>query len=97
MSIYKALNFDDMRADLVQWLAAHQRTYGEARALGITHGPTWDVALLDGLLSIEGANSEDVIDGLTTPNPDARLVMGPKGYGELSAPRATHIEMQLAA
>jgi hypothetical protein len=97
MSIYKALNFNDMRADLVQWLAARQRTYGEARALGVAHGPTWHAALLDGMLSIEGANSEDVVDGLTMPIPDARLIMGPKGYAELSAPRATQIEMRLAA
>jgi hypothetical protein len=97
MFMYKTLSFDDMRAGLVQWLAAHQRTYGEARALGIAVGPSWDAALIDGMLTIEGANSEDVVDGVTAPNPDARLIMGPKGYAELSALRAALIEMPLAA
>lgn len=79
------LPFYDMRGDLVRWLSAGRRTYGEARGMGIATGPTWDAALLDGLLTIEGANSEDVVDGVTHPNPDARLLMGPRGYAELEA------------
>jgi hypothetical protein len=77
--------FYDVRGDLIRWLSARPHTYGEARGMGIATGPTWDAALLDGLLTIEGVNSEDVVEGVTHPNPDARLLMAPKGYAELDA------------
>jgi len=35
--------------------------------------------LRDGLLTIEGVNSEDVADGVTHPVPDARLFIGAQG------------------
>ena len=97
MFIYKVLSFHDMRGDLIRWLSARPRTYGEARGMGIATGPTWDAALLDGLLTIEGVNSEDVVDGVTHPAPDARLLIGPQGYAELQAATAAKIELPLAA
>jgi hypothetical protein len=79
MLMHKTLSFDDMRGDLIRWLSARPRTYGEARGTGIATGPTWDAALRDGLLTIEGVNSEDVADGVTYPDPDALLLMDPMG------------------
>jgi len=87
----------DMRGDLIRWLSARPRTYGEARGTGIATGPTWDAALVDGLLTIEGVNSEDVVDGVTLPNPDARLLMGPKGYAALDALTSAESGLRLAA
>ena len=75
----KLLSLDDMRDDLIRWLLHTPRTYGEARGLGIAIGPTWKAALRDGLLTIEGVNSEDVADGVTHPVPDARLFIGAQG------------------
>jgi hypothetical protein len=97
MPIYKILSFDDMRGDLIRWLSAKPRTYGEARGMGVATGPTWDAALLDGMLTIEGVNSEDVVDGVTHPAPDARLLIGPKGHAELHALTAAKMEPPLAA
>jgi hypothetical protein len=97
MFIYKILSFHDMRGDLIRWLAARPRTYGEARGMGIATGPTWDAALLDGLLTIEGVNSDDVVDGVAHPAPDARLLIGPQGYAELPAATAAKTELPLAA
>ena len=91
------LPFHDMRGDLIRWLSARPRTYGEARGMGIATGPTWDAALVDGLLTIEGVNSEDVVDGVTLPNPDARLLMGPKGYVELDTLTSAETGLRLAA
>jgi hypothetical protein len=97
MTIYKTLCFYDMRGDLTRWLLAKPRTYGEARGMGIATGPTWDAALLDGMLTIEGVNSEDVVDGVALPDPDARLLIGPKGYAVLHALTSEKMEMPLAA
>jgi hypothetical protein len=97
MTIYTTLRFDDMRGDLIRWLSARPRTYGEARGVGIATGPTWNAALLDGMLTIEGVDSEDVVDGVTHPYPDARLLMGPKGYAVLRALTSEKMEMPLAA
>jgi hypothetical protein len=76
MLIHRTPLFDDMPGDLMRWLSARPRTYGEARGTGIASGPTWDAVLRNGLLTIEGVNSEDVVDGVTHPAPDARLVVG---------------------
>ena len=89
--------FCDMRGDLIRWLSAGQRTYGEARGMGIATGPTWDAALLDSLLTIEGVNGEDVVDGVAHPNPDARLLIGPNGYTELDAPTSGESGLRQAA
>jgi hypothetical protein len=97
MFISKILSFDDMRGDLLRWLSVRPRTYGEARGMGIATGPTWDAALLDGMLTIEGVNSEDVVDGVTHPVPDARLLIGPQGYAELQALTVAKMELPLAA
>jgi hypothetical protein len=94
---FVGLPFRDMRGDLIRWLSARSRTYGEARWMGIATGPTWDAALVDGLVAIEGFNSEDVVDGLTHPNHDARLLMGPKGYAELDALTSVERGLQPAA
>ena len=87
----------DIRGDLIRWLSARRRTYGEARGMGIATGPTWEAALLDGLLTIEGVNGEDVVDGLAHPNPDARLVIGPNGYAELDALKSAERGLRKAA
>ncbi len=97
MIIYKTLSFADMRGDLVRWLSTRPRTYGEARGMGIANGPTWDAALVDGLVAIDGVNSEDVVDGVMHPNPDARLLIGPKGYAELHALTSAKRELLPAA
>jgi hypothetical protein len=81
---------------LIRWLSARPRTYGEARGMGIATGPTWDAALLDGTLTIEGVTSEDVVDGVAHPVPDARLLVGPKGYAELEALPVANMELPLA-
>ncbi len=97
MIIYKTLIFEDMRRDLIRWLSARPRTYGEARGTGIATGPTWDAALVDGLVTIEGVNNEDVVDGVTHPNPDARLLIGPFGCAELQALASARRELLPAA
>lgn len=97
MIIYKTLSFDDMRGDLIRWLSARPRTYGEARGMGIANGPTWDAVLVDGLVTIEGVNNEDVVDGVTYPNPDARLLIGPEGYAALQALTSAKRELRPAA
>jgi hypothetical protein len=88
MFIHKILSLDDRRNDLIRWLSDRPRTYGEAHGMGIATGPTWDAALLGGLLTIEGVDSEDVVDGVTHPAPDARLFIGAQGYAELHAATA---------
>ena len=80
MLMHRTLSFDDKRDDLIRWLSARPRTYGEARGTGIATGPTWDAVLLDGLLTIEGVSSEDVVDGVTHPAPDSRLLVGPRAW-----------------
>jgi len=97
MLTYKILSFSDMRGDLIRWLSARPHTYGEARGMGIAIGPTWDAALLDGLVTIEGVNSEDIVDGVTHPAPDARLLIGPQGYAELQALTGAKTELPQAA
>ena len=97
MMIYKTLSFDDMRGDLIRWLSTRPRTYGEARGMGIARGPTWDAVLVDGLVTIEGVNNEDVVDGVLHPNPDARLLIGPKGHAELHAMMSVRRELLPAA
>lgn len=97
MLTYKILSFSDMRGDLIRWLSARPRTYGEARGMAIAIGPTWDAALLDGLVTIEGVNSDDVVDGVTHPAPDARLLIGPQGYAELQALTDARMELPQAA
>jgi hypothetical protein len=74
MFIYKIFSFEDKRGDLIRF-SAKPPTYGEPDGMGITIGPTWDAVLLDGMLTIEGVNSEDVVDGVTHGAPDARLLV----------------------
>ena len=97
MSTSKILSFSDMRCDLIRWLSARPRTYGEARGMGVAIGSTWDTALLDGLVTIEGVNSEDVVDGVTHPAPDARLLIGSDGYADLQASTTAEMELPQAA
>jgi hypothetical protein len=49
------------------------------------------------LLTIENVNSEDVVDSVTHPNPDARLLMGPRGYAELEALTSAESGLRQAA
>ena len=97
MSTFKILSFSDMRGDLIRWLSARPRTYGEARGMGIAIGLTWGPALRDGLVTIEGVNSEDVVDGVAYPAPDARLLIGPAGYAEMQASTSAAMDLLQAA
>ena len=65
---------------------------------GLT-GPdhSWDAVLVDGLVTIEGVNNEDVVDDVVHPNPDARLLIGPKGYATLRALASAKWELLPAA
>ena len=84
-------------ADLIRWLAARPRTFGEAHSLGIAEGSTWDAALIDGTLIIEGYNGDDVVDGIVRPHADARLLISPKGYAERNALSQVEVDVPLAA